>query len=163
MKAIKFIKQRDELSIEIAKYWDIISKQNVMPRALKRTHDLKALYNEILLMGARRAMAKWKLTAINMGYKSFKDVPTDHQHVIYKLGELQEVKVKLERLQTINPVLKAKKGKKGLNKTEELTFNWVKARIKEIDLQIITLKDKISKFNEDTEFDDSEVPASLAA
>ena len=164
MKAIKFIEQRTKLSNEITKYWDIISKQNVIPRALKRTHDLKALYNEILLLGNQRALVKLKLIAINMGYKKFKDLPENlNQYDVFKLCELQEIKVKLQRIPTINPVLKAKKGKKSLNKTEELTSNWIKARVKDIDLQIIELQEKLTKFNEDTEFDDSEAPMFLAA
>ena len=92
MKAIKFIEQRTKLSNEITKYWDIISKQNVIPRALKRTHDLKALYNEILLLGNQRALVKLKLIAINMGYKKFKD-----------LGYL--VKGKIDRQWLVNQIL----------------------------------------------------------
>ena len=163
MKAIKFIENRDKLSNEISKYWNIISTQNLIPKVLKRTHDLKMLYTEIMNLADRRALVKWKLIAINMGYKSFKDIPTDHQHTIFKLGELNEIKVKLERIPTLNPILKAKKGKKALNKTEELTSNWVKARIQEIDLKIIKLQEKLTKFNEETEFDDSEAPMFLAA
>ena len=34
MKAIKFIENRDKLSNEISKYWNIISKQNVLPKML---------------------------------------------------------------------------------------------------------------------------------
>ena len=163
MKAIKFIENRDKLSNEISKYWNIISTQNLIPKVLKRTHDLKMLYTEIMNLADRRALVKWKLIAINMGYKSFKDVPTDHQHTIFKLSELNEIKVKLERIPTLNPILKAKKGKKALNKTEELTSNWIKARIQEIDLKIIQLQEKLTKFNEETEFDDSEAPMFLAA
>ena len=162
MKAIKFIENRDKLSNEISKYWNIISKQNLISKALKRTHDLKNLYTEIISLADQRALVKWKLIAINMGYKSFKDVPTDHQHTIFKLGELNEIKVKLERIPTLNPILKAKKGKKALNKSEELTSNWIKARIQEIDLKIIKLQEKLTKFNEETEFDDSEAPLALA-
>ena len=77
--------------------------------------------------------------------------------------ELQEMKIHLSRIRTLNPVLKSKKGKKALNKTEVLTSNWVKARIKELDLEILKLKEKLTKFNEETEFDDSAAPMCLAA
>ena len=77
--------------------------------------------------------------------------------------ELQEMKVHLSRIRTLNPVLKSKKGKKALNKTEVLTSNWVKARIKELDLEILKLKEKLTKFNEETDFDDSAAPMCLAA
>lgn len=164
MKAIKFIEQRTKLSNEITKYWDIISKQNVIPKALKRSHDLKKLYAEINYLADQRALVKLKLIAINMGYKKFKDLPTElNQFDVFKLCELQEIKVKLQRIPTLNPVIKAKKGKKALNKTEELTSNWIKARIQEVDLKIIALQEKLTKFNEETEFDDSEAPLALAA
>ena len=73
------------------------------------------------------------------------------------------MKVHLSRIRTLNPVLKSKKGKKALNKTEVLTSNLVKARIKELDLEILKLKEKLTKFNEETEFDDSAAPMCLAA
>lgn len=164
MKAIKFIENRDKLSNEISKYWNIISKQNIVPKALKRTHDLKKLYIEIMNLADQRALVKLKLIAINMGYKKFKDLPAElNQYDVFKLCELNEIKVKLQRIPTLNPILKAKKGKKALNKSEELTSNWIKARIQEIDLKIIKLQEKLTKFNEETEFDDSEAPLALAA
>ena len=160
MKAIKFIENRDKLSNEISKYWNIISKQNVLPKMLKRTHDLKKLYTEINNLADQRALVKLKLIAINMGYKKFSDLPAElNQYDVFKLCELNEIKVKLQRI----PTLKAKKGKKALTKSEELTSNWIKARIQEIDIKIIKLQEKLTKFNEEAEFDDSEAPLALAA
>lgn len=164
MKAIKFIENRDKLSNEISKYWNIISKQNVLPKMLKRTHDLKKLYTEITALADQRALVKLKLIAINMGYKKFSDMPAElNQYDVFKLCELNEIKVKLQRIPVLNPTLKAKKGKKALTKSEELTSNWIKARIQEIDIKIIKLQEKLTKFNEEAEFDDSEAPLVLAA
>ena len=164
MKAIKFIENRDKLSNEISKYWNIISKQNVLPKMLKRTHDLKKLYTEINNLADQRALVKLKLIAINMGYKKFSDLPAElNQYDVFKLCELNEIKVKLQRIPILNPTLKAKKGKKALTKSEELTSNWIKARIQEIDIKIIKLQEKLTKFNEEAEFDDSEAPFALAA
>ena len=164
MKAIKFIENRDKLSNEISKYWNIISKQNVLPKMLKRTHDLKKLYTEINNLADQRALVKLKLIAINMGYKKFSDLPAElNQYDVFKLCELNEIKVKLQRIPILNPTLKAKKGKKALTKSEELTSNWIKARIQEIDIKIIKLQEKLTKFNEEAEFDDSEAPSALTA
>ena len=164
MKAIKFIENRDKLSNEISRYWNIISKQNVLPKMLKRTYECKKLYTEILALADQRALVKLKLIAINMGYKKFSDLPAElNQYDVFKLCELNEIKVKLQRIPTLNPTLKAKKGKKALTKSEELTSNWIKARIQEIDIKIIELQEKLTKFNEETEFDDSEAPLALAA
>ena len=164
MKAIKFIEYRDKLSNEISKYWNIISKQNVLPKMLKRSHDLKKLYTEINNLADQRALVKLKLIAINMGYMKFSDLPAElNQYDVFKLCELNEIKVKLQRIPILNPTLKAKKGKQALTKSEELTSNWIKARIQEIDIKIIKLQEKLTKFNEEAEFDDSEAPLALAA
>lgn len=164
MKANKFIEQRDKLSADITKYWNIISIENVVNRNYQRTYDLKELYNTIKGLTDNRVIIKLKILCINMGIKKFSDLPADcNQLDVFKLCELQEMKIHLSRIRTLNPVLKSKKGKKALNKTEVLTSNWVKARIKELDLEILKLKEKLTKFNEETEFDDSAAPMCLAA
>lgn len=164
MKANKFIEKRDKLSADISKYWNIISIENVVNRNYKRSYDLKELYETIKGLTTDRVIVKLKILCINMGYKKFSDLPADcNQLDVFKLCELQEMKVHLSRIRTINPVLKAKKGKKALNKTEVLSSNWIKERIKELDLEILKLKEKLTKFNEDTEFDDSAAPMCLAA
>ena len=159
MKANNFIEKRDKLSADITKYWNIISIENVVNRNYKRTYDLKELYETIKGLTDERVIVKLKILCINMGLKKFSDLPADcNQLNVFKLCELQEIKVHLSRIRTLNPVLKSKKGKKALNKTEVLTSNWVKARIKELDLEILKLKEKLTKFNEETEFDDSAAP-----
>ena len=63
MKANKFIEQRDKLSADITKYWNIISIENVVNRNYQRTYDLKELYNTIKGLNSaegyiRHALAK---------------------------------------------------------------------------------------------------------
>jgi hypothetical protein len=164
MKANKFIEKRDKISSDISKYWNIIHVENVVNKNYQRTYDLKKVYDDIQSLAQERILVKLKLLCINLGLKKFSDLPADcNQYDVFKLCELQEMKVRLGQIKTLNPALVAKKGKKGLNKTQVLTAHWVKARTSELDLQIIALKEKIAKFNEDTEFDDSEAPAFLAA
>lgn len=164
MKAIEYIKTRKDLSNQITQYWNIIKTENVLPKTLKRTHDLKTIYTSILNLADQRALIKLKLQAINMGYKKFKDIPDAcNQYDVFKLSELEEIKVQLERIPIIKPTVKAKIGKKKLNKTEEMTYNWVQARKKEIDLKINELHEKLTKFNDDCEFDDSDAPSFLTA
>jgi len=99
-----------------------------------------------------------------MGIFKFSEVPMDNiQLDIFRLAEMKEIKVKLGKIRTINPKLKAAKGKKALNKTEVLTSNWIKARIKDIDLKITEIEKKISDFNESHELDEEKAPMSLAA
>lgn len=154
MKAKNFIEKRNNLSTTISQYWYFISKENVVPKAYTRQHDLKVLYSEIQKLAEQRVKAKMCLIAINMGYKSLKAIPEDcNQWDVFRLCELNELKVKLNNLPTLNPQLKAKKGKKALNKTEVLTSHWVKARTEELDLEILKLQNKLTKFNEETDFE----------
>lgn len=162
-KATKIIATRDRLSSDITKYWNIIYVENVVNRNYKRNYDLKAIYSQILSMAEQRVMAKMKALCLNMGFKKFSDLPVDCIQIsIFRLSELQEIKVKLGKIRTLNPKMKVAKGKKNLNKTEVLTSDWVKARTKEIDLQIIELKKKIEEFNEATELEE-DAPMKIAA
>lgn len=112
MKANKFIEKRDSLSSDITKYWNIISIENVVNRNYKRTYDLKELYETIKQLTDDRVIVKLKILCINMGLKKFSDLPIDcNQLDVFKLCELQEMKVHLSRLKTLNPILKAKKEK----------------------------------------------------
>jgi len=164
MKANKFIEKRNNLSNTISQYWYFITKENLVPRSYKREHDLKVLFEEIKNIAEQRVITKMKLIAINMGFKSFKDLPVDcNQWDVFRLCELNELKVRLGKVPTLNPTLKAKKGKKALSKTEVLTSAWIKERIKELDLQILKLQTKLTKFNDETEFDDTAAPMKLVA
>lgn len=160
----KFINKRIELDNNIRNHWNKIHTENLVPKNYTRQYDLKALYTEIKSLAIDRALVKLKLLCINMGFKKFNELPKDNiQLDIFKLSELTEIKNQLSKIKTLNPVLKAKKGKKNLNRTEELTSNWVKARIKEIDLEILAIQDKLTKFNDSIDFDDATTPLCLAA
>jgi hypothetical protein len=162
-KATKIIATRDRLSNDITKYWNIIYVENVVNRNYKRNYDLKELFAQIQSMAEQRAIAKLKALCLNMGFKKFSDLPTDCIQIsIFKLSELQEQKIRLGKIRTLDPKMKTAKGKKNLKKTEVLTSDWVKARIKEIDLQIIELKKKIEDFNENTELEE-DAPMAIAA
>lgn len=162
-KANKIIETRDKLSLDITKYWNILKIENVVNKNYKRNYDLKAIYSLILDLTKQRAETKLKALCLNIGIKNFKDLPTDNiQRDIFYLSELNEIKVRLGQIKTINPKLKISKGKKNLNKTEVLTANWIKARKEEIDLQILDLKKRISEFNETHELEE-ETPVSLVA
>lgn len=162
-KATKIIATRDRLSNDITKYWNIIYVENVVNRNYKRNYDLKELFAQIQSMAEQRAMTKLKALCLNIGFKKFSDLPTDCIQIsIFKLSELQEQKVRLGKIRTLDPKMKTAKGKKNLKKTEVLTSDWIKARIKEIDLQIIELKKKIEDFNENTELEE-DAPMAIAA
>ena len=160
----KFIDIRIQLDNTIRNYWNKIHTENLVPKNYVRQYDLKEIFNKIKESAEERAIIKLKLLCINFGFKKFSELPKDSiQLDIFKLSELTEIKKQLEKVKTLNPVLKAKKGKKNLNRTEALTSNWIKTRIKELDLEILAIQDKLTKFNDNIEFDDAKAPICLAA
>lgn len=163
MKSIEILKKRDELSIEISKYWHIIMSENIVKNGFKRHYDLKELYNSILALCENRALYKLKALCINMGIFNFKDLSTDNiQFKIFRLAELKEIKIRLGKIRTINPKIKKQKGKKNLFKNEVLTSDWINARKNDLDLQIIDIEKEISEFNESHELIE-EAPMKLVA
>lgn len=153
-KANEIIEERNKLSIEISRYWGTIRIENVVNRNYTRNYDLKALYENIKNLANRRIEAKLEMLCINMGLKSYSDLPeVCNQRDVFRLSELNEIFVQLGQIKTINPKLKAQKGKNNLNKTEALTSNWIAARKNEIELEITNLKNKLTEFNEKAELE----------
>ena len=153
-KANEIIEERNKLSVEISRYWGTIRIENVVNRNYTRNYDLKALYENIKNLANKRIEAKLEMLCINMGLKSYSDLPeVCNQRDVFRLSELNEIFVQLGQIKTINPKLKAQKGKNNLNKTEALTSNWIAARKNEIELEITSLKNKLTEFNEKAELE----------
>ena len=153
-KANEIIEERNKLSVEISRYWGTIRIENVVNRNYTRNYDLKALYENIKSLANKRIEAKLEMLCINMGLKSYSDLPeVCNQRDVFRLSELNEIFVQLGQIKTINPKLKAQKGKNNLNKTEALTSNWIAARKNEIELEITNLKNKLTEFNEKAELE----------
>ena len=86
--------------------------------------------------------------------------------IIYTLSERNELYVHLDKvlkIATINPILKAKLGKKKLYKTEELTADYIKKLMIPLQLEINGLKKKLEDFNSKAELDIDKAYMYLAA
>lgn len=160
------ITKRDKLTDEISRYWRIIKTENVIKKSFKRNYDLKALLVTIRAMYDELLIVKLRIQCANMGMK-FKDLPKDANIInIYKLSSLNEYYVKLGELiekHTINPVLKAKKGKRALTITEELTRSYLRGKQKECTLNLNELRKAIADFNDNTDLSDDSAPLFLIA
>lgn len=158
------ITRRKELSNEITKYWNIIKNENVIPTGAKRNFDLKALILDIQEKADERILLKLYLQCINMGYKKFSELPKNNNYLdIFTLSEKQEQLFHLSKIKTLDPKLKRAKGKKNLNKTEELTSAYINSMKAKLQLEINALNKKIEDFNNDAELSIEEAPLSLAA
>lgn len=158
------ITRRKELSNEITKYWNIIKNENVIPTGAKRNFDLKALILDIQAKAEERILLKLYLQCINMGYKKFSELPITNNYLdIFTLSEKQEQLFHLSKIKTLDPKLKRAKGKKNLDKTEELTSAYISSLKAKLQLEINALNKKIEDFNNGAEFSIEEAPLSLAA
>lgn len=158
------ITRRKELSNEITKYWNIIKNENVIPTGAKRNFDLKALILDIQAKAEERILLKLYLQCINMGYKKFSELPITNNYLdIFTLSEKQEQLFHLSKIKTLDPKLKCAKGKKNLDKTEELTSAYISSLKAKLQLEINALNKKIEDFNNGAELNIEEAPLSLAA
>lgn len=158
------ITHRKELSNEITKYWNIIKNENVIPTGAKRNFDLKALILDIQAKAEERILLKLYLQCINMGYKKFSELPITNNYLdIFTLSEKQEQLFHLCKIKTLDPKLKRAKGKKNLDKTEELTSAYISSLKAKLQLEINALNKKIEDFNNGAELSIEEAPLSLAA
>lgn len=158
------ITRRKELSNEITKYWNIIKNENVIPTGAKRNFDLKALILDIQAKAEERILLKLYLQCINMGYKKFSELPITNNYLdIFTLSEKQEQLFHLSKIKTLDPKLKRAKGKKNLDKTEELTSAYISSLKAKLQLEISALNKKIEDFNNGAELNIEEAPLSLAA
>ena len=158
------ITRRKELSNEITKYWNIIKNENVIPTGAKRNFDLKALILDIQAKAEERILLKLYLQCINMGYKKFSELPITNNYLdIFTLSEKQEQLFHLSKIKTLDPKLKRAKGKKNLDKTEELTSAYISSLKAKLQLEINALNKKIEDFSNGAELNIEEAPLSLAA
>lgn len=158
------ITRRKELSNEITKYWNIIKNENVIPTGAKRNFDLKALILDIQAKAEERILLKLYLQCINMDYKKFSELPITNNYLdIFTLSEKQEQLFHLSKIKTLDPKLKRAKGKKNLDKTEELTSAYISSLKAKLQLEINALNKKIEDFNNSAELNIEEAPLSLAA
>lgn len=158
------ITRRKELSNEITKYWNIIKNENVIPTGAKRNFDLKALILDIQAKAEERILLKLYLQCINMGYKKFSELPITNNYLdIFTLSEKQEQLFHLSKIKTLDPKLKRSKGKKNLDKTEELTSAYIAGLKNKLQLEINKINKDITDFNEKAELNIEAPALSLAA
>lgn len=160
------IQKRDKLTEEIARYWKIIATENVLKKGQTRNYDLKNVLTQIKADYDQLVIIKLRIQCANMGIK-FKDLKKDSNIInIYKLSALNEYAVKLSEMakyHTIKPAVKAKYGKKKLNVTEEITYNYFNTKKNECSLPLNELRKKIAEFNDNTEIDSKDTPTFLVA
>lgn len=164
IKPNTLITKRDSITSEISRYWKIIATENVIKKGVSRNYDLKSLLVRIKALYDQLILIKLRIQCANMGMK-LKDLPKDANIInIYKLSALNEYYVKLDGMMkkhTINPILKAKKGKRNLGITEEITRNYFRNKQSECLITLNELRKAIADFNDNTDLSDDTAPLYL--
>ena len=142
LNSSKIITMRDEISSKKKKYWSYIKAENLLSKKeIKngfRTHDLKALYNEITL---------------NMGITDFDSAAfkKTNNYSIFMACEMKEAICQLKMIPTLDQKTKAQKGLKNIGKEEVFTSAKIAALIKDLNLKANKYDSDMEKFNNNTD------------
>lgn len=140
-------------------YWKYIKTENCLSnKEIKngyRTHDLKALYNEITQMSEKLVYIKGMLFYLNMGITTFnkEDFKKTNNYSIFMACEMKEAIAQLKMVPTINEKTKASKGLKAIGKSEVFTSAKIATLIKDLQLKANKFDTAMEKFNSETEID----------
>ena len=164
LNAANILSTKKKIDNDITKYSHIIRDENVMSKKAKAAGqgsgmDLKALYNTIQQLRSKRIMLKGMIQYLNMGtttfnYENFKKT---NYYAIFSACEAKEDITLLKMIKTLNPQLKAQKGKKNIGSTETFSKEKIAQLIHDQQLEANKYDAMLSKFNTDAtiELDDS--------
>lgn len=165
IKCNKLIEERDQLTVQIAKMWDIIATENVIRKGCVRNYDMKTTLTHIKHLYDKVINVKLQIQCANMGIK-LKDLPENANIInIYRLTAYNNYIVKVDEMMkkhTINPLVKIKRGKRKLAVTEELTYSYLEREKNRYTLLANKIRKEIEDFNNNTEIDNT-VPTYLVA
>lgn len=156
------INMRKAIDEKKKQYWKYITTQNCLSKkeinAGYRTHDLKALYNEITQMSEKLVYIKGMLFYLNMGITIFnkEEFKKTNNYSIFMACEMKETIAKLKMIPTLNEKTKASKGLKNLSKDEVFTSAKIAALIKDLQLKANKFDAAMEKFNTETEIEVTE-------
>ena len=153
----KIINMRKDIDAKKKKYWSYIKSENLMSKkeikAGLRTHDLKALYNEITQMAEKLVYIKGMLFYLNMGITTFdkEAFKKTNNYSIFMACEMKEAIAQLKMIPTLDQKTKAQKGLKAMNKEEVFTSAKIAALVKDLQLKANKFDTNMENFNNSTE------------
>ena len=160
LNAAKILSLKKKIDKTITDYSHIIRDENVMSKKAKAAgqgsgYDLKALYNTIQQLRNKRIMLKGMIQYLNMGttmfnYDNFKKT---NYYAIFSACEAKEDITLLKMIKTLNPQLKAQKGKKNIGSIETFSKEKIAQLIHDQQLEANKYDAMLSKFNTDAEIE----------
>ena len=164
LNAANILSMKKKIDKTITDYSHIIRDENVMSKKAKAAgqgsgYDLKALYNTIQQLRNKRIMLKGMIQYLNMGTTTFNhdDFKKTNYYAIFSACEAKEDITLLKMIKTLNPQLKAQKGKKNIGSIETFSKEKIAQLIHDQQLEANKFDAMLSKFNTDAtiEIDDT--------
>lgn len=164
LNAANILSLKKKIDKTITDYSHIIRDENVMSKKAKAAgqgsgYDLKALYNTIQQLRNKRIMLKGMIQYLNMGTTTFNydEFKKTNYYAIFSACETKEDITLLKMIKTLNPQLKAQKGKKNIGSIETFSKEKIAQLIHDQQLEANKFDAMLSKFNTDAtiELDDA--------
>ena len=164
LNAANILSMKKKIDNDITKFSHIIRDENVMSKKAKAAgqgsgFDLKSLYNTIQQLRNKRIMLKGMIQYLNMGTTTFnyEDFKKTNYFAIFSACEAKEDITLLKMIKTLNPQLKAQKGKKNIGSTETFSKEKIAQLIHDQQLNANKFDALLEKFNTDAtiEIDDA--------
>lgn len=156
LNAANTLSIKKKIDNDITKFSHIIRDENVMSKKAKAAGqgsglDLKSLYNTIQQLRAKRIMLKGMIQYLNMGMTTFsyEDFKKTNYYAIFSACEAKEDITLLKMIKTLNPQLKAQKGKKNIGSVETFSKEKIAQLIHDQQLEANKFDAMLEKFNTD--------------
>ena len=156
LNAANILSMKKKIDNDITKFSHIIRDENVMSKKAKAAgqgsgFDLKSLYNTIQQLRNKRIMLKGMIQYLNMGTTTFnyEDFKKTNYYAIFSACEAKEDITLLKMIKTLNPQLKAQKGKKNIGSTEVFSKEKIAQLIHDQQLNANKFDAMLAKFNTD--------------
>lgn len=156
LNAANTLSIKKKIDNDITKFSHIIRDENVISKKAKAAGqgsglDLKSLYNTIQQLRAKRIMLKGMIQYLNMGMTTFsyEDFKKTNYYAIFSACEAKEDITLLKMIKTLNPQLKAQKGKKNIGSVETFSKEKIAQLIHDQQLEANKFDAMLEKFNTD--------------
>ena len=156
LNAANTLSIKKKIDNDITKFSHIIRDENVMSKKAKAAGqgsglDLKSLYNTIQQLRAKRFMLKGMIQYLNIGMTTFSydDFKQTNYYAIFSACEAKENITLLKMIKTLNPQLKAQKGKKNIGSVETFSKEKIAQLIHDQQLEANKFDAMLEKFNTD--------------
>lgn len=162
VSADSLLQKRKLLDRDIALGWKLIRVENLVPKGVARTTDIKELYARLVNLSDDRLRTKLDIQCINIGLRARKELSDSAVYpLIYRLSELREREVAINKIDTLKKISTTTKSH--TKYTNALSDTFLKGELKAIHIETTRILKTLASNNASTFFDTTEDYAYFAA